>query len=117
MSTDRCVVIGAFDAEQTLWDLSDGSRIETFDPGFMTGRSADGCTVTYAERATGGDAAQGRFVGPDVDRTVDGELGAVAPDGSAAIGRDDDGAFVVDAESGDRVELPVDTLFGVFTDR
>ena len=41
----------------------------------------------------------------------------MASDGSAAIGRDDDGAFVVDAESGDRVDLPVDSLFAVFTDR
>jgi hypothetical protein len=117
MSTDQCILVGAFDAEQTLWDTSDGSRIETFDPGFMTGRSADGCTVSYAERAAAGDTEKSRLVGPDVDRTVDGELGAVAPNGSAVIGRDDDGAFVVDAESGDRVELPVDTLFGVFTDR
>ena len=117
-SADRCVLIGAFDAEQTLWDTSDGTRIETFDAGFMTGRSADGCTVTYAERAVDGARQRAtRLVGPDLDRSIDGELGAVARDGSAAIGRDDDGAFVIDAESGDRVDLPVDSLFAVFADR
>jgi hypothetical protein len=116
-SADRCVLIGAFDAEQTLWDVSDGTRIETFDAGFMTGRSADGCTVTYTERAVDGAEESSRLVGSDLDRTVAGQLGAVARDGSAAIGRDDEGAFVLDAGSGDRVDLPVDSLFAVFTDR
>lgn len=118
-SADRCVLIGALDAEQTLWDTSDGKRIETFDPGFMTGRSADGCTVTYAEKPSGGSTSsdQTRLLGPDVDRSVTGQLGAVAPDGSAAVGLGDDGAFVVDAATGDQVDLQVDTLFAVFTER
>jgi hypothetical protein len=118
-SADRCVLIGAFDAEQTLWDTSDGSRIETLDAGIMTGRSADGCTITYLESPLGGGdaAAAARLVGPDVDRSVEGELGAVAPDGSAAMGRNEGGAFVVDADSGDLLDLDVDTLFAVFTDR
>ena len=119
-SADRCVLIGAFGDEQTLWDTSDGTRIETFDSGFMAGRSADGCTISYIEASssdTGGGQGVTRLVGPGVDRSVDATLGAVAPDGSAAIGRNDDGAFVIDAETGDQVDLPVDTLFAVFTDR
>jgi hypothetical protein len=119
-SADQCIVVGAVDGEQTLWNATDGKRIETFDPGFTTGRSADGCTVTYTEKPSGGSGgapSQTRMVGPDVDRTVDGQLGAVAPDGSAAIGQSVEGAFVIDAASGDRVDLPVDTLFAVFTQR
>ncbi|MGE0140138.1 MAG: hypothetical protein AB7L17_11800 [Ilumatobacteraceae bacterium] len=152
-STDRCVLIGGKDSEQTLWDVTDGTRIETFDPGFLTGRSADGCTVTYAETAapvetgdstvpdgtsgtTGTSDTEGtsatsatsgagdrpggalaRLVGPEVNQRVDGELGAVAPNGRSAIGRDDEGAFILDAESGDRTDVAVDTLFAVFIDR
>jgi hypothetical protein len=119
-SADRCVVLGAVDAEQTLWDTSAGSRIKTFDPGFVAGRSADGCTITYTEQPAGassGGQQQTRLVGRDVDRSVDGQLGAVAPDGTAAIAQNADGAFVIDAASGDRVDLKVDTLFAVFTDR
>jgi hypothetical protein len=120
--SDRCILIGAFDAEQTLWDAAEGARVETFDQGFSSGRSADGCTITYAEnsaRSGSGDdtVVRTRLVGRDVDQTIDGQFGAVAPDGSAAVARDDDGAFVVDAASGDRVDLPIDTLFAVFTDR
>jgi hypothetical protein len=116
-ASDRCVLVGGTDAEQTLWNAEDGARIETFDPGFLTGRSADGCTVTYSERATGGGAARARFVGPEVNRTVDGELGAVSANGSSALGRDPDSAFVVDAASGEHTPVPVDTLFAVFLDR
>jgi hypothetical protein len=116
-SSDHCTLVGATDGEQTLWELSDGTRIETFDPGSLTGRSADGCTVTYTETAASGGEDQARFVGPDVDRTVEGELGPVAPNGASAIGRDGDGAFVLDAGSGERVDVSVDTLFAVFIDR
>lgn len=118
-SADRCVLIGALDAEQTLWDTSDGTRIETFDPGFTTGRSTDGCTITFAEQAAGSSTADDvtRLVGPDVNRSIDGLLGAVAPDGSAAAGWDGTGAFVIDADSGDRRELPTNAVDGAFIER
>lgn len=116
-SADRCVLVGGFDVEQTLWDTTDGTRIETFDPGFITGRSVDGCTITYTERAGGGQDARSRFVGLDVDLSADEPLGAVAPDGSTAIGRDGDRAFLLDAATGDRTDLPVESLFAVFVQR
>jgi hypothetical protein len=116
-SADRCVLVGGFDVEQTLWDTTDGTRIETFDPGFITGRSVDGCTITYTERSGGGQDARSRFVGPGVDRSADEQLGAVAPDGSTAIGRDGEAAFLLDAATGDRIDLPVDSLFAVFVQR
>lgn len=119
-TADRCVLIGATDAEQTLWDTSDGTRIETFDRGFTTGRSTDGCTIAYVEQTSGSGANDDdvtRLVGRDVNRSVDGLLGAVAPDGSAAVGWDASGAFVVDAESGDRLELSIEAVDGAFIDR
>ena len=43
--------------------------IETFDAGFMTGRSADGCTVTYAEGADGAERRRD-WSGPNsIDRS------------------------------------------------
>ena len=118
-SADRCVLIGAPDAEQTLWDTSAGTRIETFDPGLATGRSTDGCTITFTEQPAGGSTAADvtRLVGPDVNRSIEGLLGAVAPDGSAAAGWDSAGAFVIDAESGDRLELPTSAVDGAFIER